>query len=60
MAECAANIGLPKGVLQMVNGDFAIAQQMCRHPAVKAVSFVGANHAGMEIAEECARHNKRY
>jgi len=25
MAECAASVDLPKGVLQMVNGDFGIA-----------------------------------
>lgn len=33
---------------------------MCHHKDVKAVSFVGGNNAGMYIAEECAKHNKRY
>lgn len=44
----------------MVNGDFSMTQMMCHHKDVKAVSFVGGNNAGMYIAEECAKHNKRY
>lgn len=60
MAKLTQQVNLPKGVLQMVNGDFTMTQMMCHHPDVKAVSFVGGNNAGMYIAEECAKNNKRY
>ncbi len=51
MCELMSQTNLPKGVVQMVNGDFNITKMMCHHPDIKSVSFVGGNNAGMYIAE---------
>lgn len=46
LCELTKEIGLPKGVLNVVNGGFETTDQICKHPDIKAVSFVGGNNAG--------------
>lgn len=43
----------------MVQGGFDTTAQICRHPDIKAISFVGGNNAGEYIYREGAAHNKR-
>lgn len=59
LAQIAQEIGLPKGVLNIVNGGFDTTKQICKHPKIKAISFVGGNRAGDYIYETGAKHHKR-
>lgn len=52
-------IGLPKGVVNIVHGGFETTKQLCVHPQIKALSFVGGNKAGEYIYETGAKHGKR-
>ena len=47
----AAEIGLPRGVLNIVHGSGpAVGEPLVLHPAVKAVSFTGSTAVGRRIA----------
>ena len=51
--------GLPKGVVNTVNGAESIVNHICTHPDIKAVSFVGSNPAGEYIYKTASAHGKR-
>ncbi|TCS62479.1 CoA-acylating methylmalonate-semialdehyde dehydrogenase [Varunaivibrio sulfuroxidans] len=51
--------GLPKGVLNLVNGDKEAVDTILRDPGVKAVSFVGSTAVGEYIYSEGCAHGKR-
>jgi len=36
-------IGLPKGVVNIVHGGFDTVRHITEHPDIKAISFVGGN-----------------
>jgi len=59
LAELAVESGLPPNVLQVVHGGVDTVNRICRHPNIRAVSFVGGNAAGEHIFEEGTRHGKR-
>jgi malonate-semialdehyde dehydrogenase (acetylating)/methylmalonate-semialdehyde dehydrogenase len=59
LAELAVEAGLPPNVLQIVHGSTPTVQRLCRHDAIKAISFVGSNTAGEWIATEGTKHGKR-
>ncbi|CAN5460036.1 CoA-acylating methylmalonate-semialdehyde dehydrogenase [soil metagenome] len=42
IAEMLKECGLPDGVFNVVNGDYKIAEAICDHPGIEAVSFVGS------------------
>jgi len=46
LAKLTQEIGLPKGVFNVVQGGFETTQQICKHKDIQAVSFVGGNQAG--------------
>jgi aminomuconate-semialdehyde/2-hydroxymuconate-6-semialdehyde dehydrogenase len=51
LAELAAEIGMPPGVLNVVHGAGAdVGEPLVAHPAVKAVSFTGSTAVGKRIA----------
>jgi malonate-semialdehyde dehydrogenase (acetylating) / methylmalonate-semialdehyde dehydrogenase len=52
--------GLPPGVFNMTNGDKTAASALVDNPAVQGVSFVGTSSVARNIAERCARSNKRF
>lgn len=55
LAEIAAEIRLPPGVLNIVHGYGAEAgQALVQHPQVKAVSFTGGTKTGKQIAQQAA------
>ena len=49
LAELALEAGLPPGVLNVVHGGPDIANGLCEHPDIKAVSFIGSTRVGTEI-----------
>jgi aminomuconate-semialdehyde/2-hydroxymuconate-6-semialdehyde dehydrogenase len=60
LAKICAEIGFPKGVLNIVHGRGATAgSALCAHPGVKAVSFTGSTRTGAEIAQVCASQFKK-
>lgn len=52
--------GLPKGVVNLVNGDRAVAEALVAHPGIAGVSVVGRSATCLAIAEACVRSNKRF
>ena len=53
------DIGLPPGVVNVVNGGKSTVNAILTHPDVKAISFVGSNAAGEYIHDVGSRHGKR-
>jgi malonate-semialdehyde dehydrogenase (acetylating)/methylmalonate-semialdehyde dehydrogenase len=60
LAEYAERSGLPKGVLNLVNGDKGVVRALLDHPDVAGVSFVGRTETCRIIVEGCSRTNKRF
>ena len=50
---------LPPGVVNVVQGSWNTTKQICEHPDIKAISFVGGNRAGEYIYENGAKTGKR-
>jgi hypothetical protein len=59
LAELLTVAGLPKGVFQVVHGDATIAQEMCDHPGIAALTFVGSSTVAKQVAERSQRTGKR-
>lgn len=51
--------GLPKGVMNLVNGGKEVVQALCTHPDVKGTSFVGSTPVAKYVYETSAAHGKR-
>lgn len=52
-AQIAEQIGLPKGVLNVVTADRAVSELLVRNPDVDKISFTGSSAAGKTIAAIC-------
>jgi len=59
MLEIFEEIGLPKGVVNLVNGDYTVGEAIMANPKVKGVCFVGSTAVGKHIAEVCGKEGKR-
>ena len=59
LTDLATKAGLPEGVLSVVHGGKSTVDNICEHPTVKAISFVGSNAAGEYIHETGSRNGKR-
>ncbi len=59
LVELAHQAGLPPGVLNVVHGGPEVANQLCEHPDVKAVSFIGSTHVGTQIYQRASQAGKR-
>lgn len=53
-------VGFPKGVINLVNGDRKVADVILDSPKVRAVSFVGSTAVAKKIAVRCAETGKRF
>jgi len=53
-------ISLPAGVFNLVNGDRVVADTFMASDKVKGVSVVGSTRVCKQIAEKCAKANKRF
>lgn len=60
LVEIAEDAGLPKGVLNTVNGFGPDAgKALCEHPLIKAIAFVGESRTGSLIVKQGADTHKR-
>lgn len=59
LAQLAKDCGLPDGVLQIVHGGKNMVDQICQHPDISAISFVGSCTAGAYIHQQGTAHGKR-
>lgn len=59
VAELLQEAGLPKGVLNVVNGDKEAVDVLLTDPGVKAVSFVGSTPIAEHVFNTANKHGKR-
>lgn len=59
VAQLALEAGLPAGVLNVVHGGPDVANAICDHPDIKAVSFIGSTRVGTEIYMRSSKAGKR-
>ncbi len=59
LVELAHQAGLPPGVLNVVHGGPDVANRLCEHPDIQAVSFIGSTRVGTEIYQRSSNHGKR-
>ena len=59
IAEMLKECGLPDGVFNVVNGDYKIAEAICDHPGIEAVSFVGSTKIAKLVYIRSSAHLKR-
>eukprot|EP01098_Paradermamoeba_levis_P003060 TRINITY_DN1430_c0_g1_i1.p1 TRINITY_DN1430_c0_g1~~TRINITY_DN1430_c0_g1_i1.p1 ORF type:complete len:568 (+),score=228.93 TRINITY_DN1430_c0_g1_i1:1-1704(+) len=59
LAKLAQEAGLPKGVLNIIHGTKPAVDFICDDPAIKAISFVGADFAGKYIHQRGTANGKR-
>ncbi len=52
-------IGLPKGVINLVNGAKDVVDGILEHPAIRAITFVGSTNVAKYIYSTAALHGKR-
>src|SRR5271157_1567336 len=57
--ELLEQIGLPKGVVSLVNGGKAVVDAILDHPKVRAVSFVGSTPIAKYVYARAAANGKR-
>jgi malonate-semialdehyde dehydrogenase (acetylating)/methylmalonate-semialdehyde dehydrogenase len=59
LIDLLAESGVPKGVVNVVQGGADTVNNICDHPDIKAVSFVGGNVAGEHIYKRASQTGKR-
>jgi malonate-semialdehyde dehydrogenase (acetylating)/methylmalonate-semialdehyde dehydrogenase len=59
LAELMEEAGLPKGILQVVNGDKEAVDAILDHPVIQAVGFVGSTPIAQYIYGRGAANGKR-
>jgi malonate-semialdehyde dehydrogenase (acetylating)/methylmalonate-semialdehyde dehydrogenase len=57
--ELIHELGLPPGVVNLVNGDREVAQAILESPGIDAVSFVGSAPVAAHVYATAAAHGKR-
>ena len=60
LAEALEEVGLPKGVVNVVPAGREVGEHLVRHPGVDKIAFTGSTAAGMKIASICGEQLKRY
>ena len=60
LSEICQRVGLPRGVLNIIHGTGPdVGAHICKHPAVKGVSFTGGTATGKAIASDLAADFKK-
>ena len=57
--ELIEQTGIPKGVVNLVNGGREVVDALCDHPTVRAVSFVGSTPVARHVYTRSAASGKR-
>lgn len=57
--ELIEKTGLPKGVVNLVNGGRTVVDALCDHPQVRAISFVGSTPVAKHVYTRAAASGKR-
>src|SRR5271163_2157851 len=57
--ELLEKTGLPKGVVNLVNGGKDVVNALCDHPQVRAISFVGSTPVAKHVYARSAASGKR-
>jgi malonate-semialdehyde dehydrogenase (acetylating) / methylmalonate-semialdehyde dehydrogenase len=57
--ECLDGLGLPPGVVNLVNGGREVVEGILDHPGIDAVSFVGSAPVARIVYERAAKSGKR-
>jgi len=57
--ELAIQAGLPKGVLNVVQGGREVVESILEHPGIAGVSFVGSSHIARLVYERAGATGKR-
>src|ERR1700730_3787932 len=57
--ELLAQTGLPRGVVNLVNGGREVVDARCDHPKVRAISFVGSTPVAKYVYERAGASGKR-
>ena len=57
--ELLEQTGLPKGVINIVNGGKEAVDALCDHPTVRAISFVGSTQVAKHVYQRSAAAGKR-
>jgi aldehyde dehydrogenase (NAD+) len=60
MAEIAAEVGLPPGVLNVLTADREVSELLVRDHRVDKIAFTGSTAAGRKIAALCGERIARY
>src|SRR6202011_2602381 len=54
VVELLEKTGLPKGVVNLINGGRAVVDALCDHPTIRAVSFVGSTPVAKHVYQRSA------
>ena len=58
-AEICREIGLPDGVVNIVQGDGTTGSAICKHPGIAKIAFTGSTDVGRIIREQTAGSGKK-
>ncbi|HCT45433.1 MAG TPA: betaine-aldehyde dehydrogenase, partial [Phycisphaerales bacterium] len=58
-AKICAEIGLPKGVVNIITGAGETGQAIVKHPGIDKIAFTGSTSVGKMIAKAVASTNKK-
>lgn len=58
-AEICEEVGLPKGVVNIVTGDGATGEALVKHPGVDKIAFTGSTEVGRAIRRATANSHKK-
>lgn len=59
LVELALAAGVPPGVLNVIHGGAEVVDQLCDHPDIKALSFVGSTRVGSHVYRRASQAGKR-
>jgi malonate-semialdehyde dehydrogenase (acetylating)/methylmalonate-semialdehyde dehydrogenase len=59
IAELLHEAGLPDGVFNVVHGDRAVAEALCDHPGIQAITFVGSTKVAQAVYRRATGNLKR-
>lgn len=59
LVDLAHQAGLPPGVLNVIHGGADVANMVCDHPDIKAISFIGSTRVGTHIYRRGSENGKR-